>query len=127
MARVLVVDDDVPILNLVAGLMRKRGHAVIAVESAPEALEMLDARSAPDVLVTDVAMPQMTGLELVNAVRERTSLADLPVIFLSARADPVDIQSGQALGATYITKPFVANALFTAIDRALEPADPDTW
>jgi CheY-like chemotaxis protein len=126
-ARVLVVDDDVPILNLVSSLLRKRGHAVIAVESAHEALAVLDTKRAPDVLVTDVAMPQYSGLELVDAIRERASVATLPVIFLSARVDPLDIESGRALGATYLTKPFVARALFAAIDRALQPAEAATW
>lgn len=127
MARILVVDDDVPILNLVSGLLRKRGHAVIAVESATEALATLDTRDPPDVLVSDIAMPTMSGLELVKAVRERTDLDSMPIIFLSARVAPVDIEAGRALGAIYLTKPFVANALFTAIDGALTTADASTW
>lgn len=128
MARVLVVDDDPPILNLVGALLRKRGHQVIAVASPHEALELLDAdgRALPDVLVTDVAMPGLSGLELVNAVRQREGLVDLPVIFLSARVDPLDVESGRALGAVYLTKPFIANALFGAIDRVLEPVG-GTW
>jgi len=126
-ARILVVDDDVPILNLVSGLLRKRGHAVIAVESATEALATLDTRDPPDVLVSDIAMPTMSGLELVKAVRERTDLDSMPIIFLSARVAPVDIEAGRALGAIYLTKPFVANALFTAIDGALTTADASTW
>lgn len=127
MARVLVVDDDVPILNLVSGLLRKRGHAVIAVGSATEALAVLDAGSAPDVLITDVSMPQYRGLELVNEVRERAGLAGLPVLFLSARVDPLDVESGRALGTAYLAKPFAANALFAAVDRVLERAGAPAW
>lgn len=126
MARILVVDDDPPILNLVGAMLRKRGHLVVGVGSPQEAIDLLENREPPDVLVTDVAMPGMSGLELVNTIRQRDGLADLPVIFLSARVDPLDVESGRALGAVYLTKPFIANALFGAIDRVLEPVG-GTW
>lgn len=127
MARILVVDDDPDILGLVGRLLRKRGHLVITVGSPQEALHVLDTKSAPDILVSDVSMPGMTGMELVTQMRTRDSLRDLPVLFLSARADSDDIETGPTLGATYLTQPFIANALFTAIDKVLTPVQEGTW
>ncbi len=125
MARVLIVEDDPDILNLVSTRCRRAGHKVLGVTSGPDALDVLDERSSPDVVVLDVGLPDMTGFELLGKLRERPGLAELPAIFLSARVQPEDIDAGRALGAAYLTKPFVASALLTAIERAL-PSD-DTW
>jgi CheY-like chemotaxis protein len=122
-ARVLVVDDDPDVLALVSHqLSRRGGHQVLQAASGPEALQVLEGRDPPDLAVLDVTMPEMTGLELATALRERyprpTGPA-LPVVFLSARVQPSDVEAGRALGATYLTKPFVGTALLTAVDEAL--------
>jgi CheY-like chemotaxis protein len=67
-------------------------------------------------------MPEMSGLELLAQLRARDGLSDLPAIFLSARVLPEDIAAGQALGASYLTKPFIAAALLRAIEEALVPS-----
>ncbi len=124
MSRVLVVDDDYVIQNLNQLQLRARGHRVVGVESPTEALEVVRGRGAPDVAVLDVMMPEMDGFELLGALRSLDGLAELPVIFLSARVQPHDIAAGRALGAAYLTKPYVAFALLDAIDRSV--AD-DRW
>jgi DNA-binding response OmpR family regulator len=68
-------------------------------------------------------MPGLSGLELLVALRARTDLQRLPAIFLSARILPSDIAAGRALGASYLTKPFVAPALMAAVTAALEPEE----
>ncbi|MGH2826582.1 MAG: response regulator [Actinomycetota bacterium] len=125
MAKALVVEDDTDILNLVVARCRRAGHQVIGVASGQEALEVLDERGDPDVAILDVGLPNMTGLELLEKLRARPGLADLPVIFLSARVQPEEIEAGRALGATYLTKPFVASALLAAIERTI-PSE-DSW
>ncbi len=132
MARVLVVDDDDDLLTLVAHqLGRRGGHQVLKASSGPDALAALEGRDPPDLAVLDVSMPGMTGLELAAALRERfpRSGRPLPVVFLSARVQPSDIEAGEALGATYLTKPFVGTALLTAVDEALAEsgAEPTGW
>jgi CheY-like chemotaxis protein len=119
MARVLVVDDDPDILELVQFRLRKGGHKVVAVGGGPEALEVVQERGAPDVVVLDVSMPEMDGFETLERLRGLDGLDGLPAIFLSARVLPEDVERGRAAGATYLTKPFSAVALLNAIERAV--------
>jgi len=125
MARVLVVDDDPDILELVKLRLHTRGHAVLVASSGPEALELLDGREPPEVAVLDVSMPGMTGFELLERLRQRKGYETIPAIFLSARVQPRDIEQGRALGAQYLTKPFVTTALLKAIERVWQPSA--TW
>ena len=121
MARILAVDDDPQILKLIQFRLERAGHQVLAHSSARSALEALalaPETCTPDLAVLDVMMPEKSGLELCTELRLRPGLENLPVIFLSARVQPADIAAGQAIGATYLTKPFVASALLKAIDLA---------
>ncbi|HUH07212.1 MAG TPA: response regulator [Egibacteraceae bacterium] len=127
MARVLVVDDNEDIRELVARQLRANGHKAVAVGSPSEALAIVDERGAPDVAVLDVAMPEMDGLQLLRELRAREGMSDLPAIFLSARVQEHDIQAGRDLGAIYLTKPFIASALIGAISDLVEPKDAGTW
>ncbi len=125
MARLLVVEDDPDILALVTARCRAAGHKVLSATSGPEALDAL-GDTAPDVAILDIGLPLMTGFELFAELRKREAMETLPVIFLSARVQQDSIDAGRALGATYLTKPFVASALLTAIDKAL-PAAESSW
>jgi DNA-binding response OmpR family regulator len=120
MARILVVDDDRDLRNLVDFRLRKAGHEVLTAGDAADALVIVQARGAPDLAILDVVMPGMSGLELLRALRRREGLAKLPAIFLSARILPADIAAGRKLGAAYLTKPFVAPALLAAVTAALD-------
>jgi DNA-binding response OmpR family regulator len=122
---VLVVEDSEDIQNMVAFRLKKAGHRVLTANNADEALAIVDERGAPDVVVLDVMMPGMNGLELLPELRSRTGRDDLPAIFLSARIQPQDIEAGRSLGATYLTKPFVATALLNAVEAACR--DDDGW
>jgi CheY-like chemotaxis protein len=119
MSRLLVVDDDPVVLSLVQLRLKNGGHRVISVSDPDEALRVVEERGLPDVAVLDVSMPGMTGLELLAQLRQRPGAEQLPAVFLSARVQPQDIEAGRALGAAYLTKPFVASALLAAVDRAL--------
>ena len=128
MARILVVDDDPDLRGLVDFRLRKAGHQVLTALDGPSALALVAARGRPDLAVLDIVMPGMNGLELLRELRGGDGMADLPAIFLSARILPADIEAGRALGATYLTKPFVAPALMAAVDAALNPRTPrDSW
>jgi CheY-like chemotaxis protein len=126
MARVLVVDDDPDLLTLVGLQLRQHGHKVVTADSGREALSTVDELGPPDVAVLDVAMPEMNGLELLQHLRAREGMEELPAIFLSARVGPEDISAGKALGALYLTKPYVMRALLAAIDKLIVPA-PTGW
>jgi CheY-like chemotaxis protein len=126
MARVLVVEDNPQIRELIGIYVKQAGHAVAMAADGAEALAQVEERGAPDLAVMDVVMPGMTGLELLVELRARPGLAQLPAIFLSSRVQPEDIAQGTDLGAAYLTKPFVGSALIATIDKLL-PARSEQW
>ena len=126
MARVLVVDDDPDLLTLVEMQLKHHGHEVSSASSGPDALALVEKSGAPDVAVLDVAMPGMNGLDLLAKLRANDGLRELPAIFLSARVGPEDIAAGTALGASYLTKPYVMSALLAAIEDAMSSREPAT-
>jgi CheY-like chemotaxis protein len=118
MATVLVVeDDDVTRLLLESGL-RAAGHWVRAAASAEEAHVELRTSGTPEVLVTDLFMPGGSGLGLVRTLRDDPLLAEVPVVVLSGRALPGDVERAQALGAVFLTKPLSMPELTAAVDAA---------
>jgi CheY-like chemotaxis protein len=125
MAQILIADDDPDLRGLVEYRLRKAGHEVLAASDGASALAAVGAHGRPDLAVLDVAMPGMSGLELLAALRTRADLRELPAIFLSARILPSDIAAGRALGASYLTKPFVAPSLMAAVAAALGEEQPE--
>jgi two-component system, OmpR family, alkaline phosphatase synthesis response regulator PhoP len=101
---VLIADDDVDILTLVRVRLERSGYTVISARNGVEALQLARDRH-PDLAILDVAMPEMTGLEVTQHMREEK--LDVPVILLTARARDVDVAAGADAGAdVYVTKPF---------------------
>lgn len=129
MAKVLVVDDDDNVRALVENRLRHAGHRVLGAGSADEAYTLVAERGVPDVIVLDVLMPGVSGLELLSRLRQEPASSHLPAVFLSARVQDADIAAGRALGATYLTKPVVISALTAAIEAALLVDQPlaDSW
>jgi CheY-like chemotaxis protein len=125
MAKVLVVEDDEDIRDLIVSRIERDGHSVLAVGDAETALRVVGERGAPDVAVLDISLPKMDGLELCVRLRDDVGQPNLPVVFLTARVNYDDVEAGRSLGATYLTKPVVANALLKAIHRATN--DPRGW
>ena len=117
MARVLVVEDDDDIRNLVTLRLRAGGHQTLAVGDGPAALDLLSQKGAPDVIVLDVGLPGMDGMSLLTAVRDLPGLDALPAIFLTSRVSETDVARGRSMDATYLTKPFIASALLGAVER----------
>ena len=126
MARLLVVDDDPDTVRIITFRLQANGHRVIGATSGHEALATVATRGRPDVVILDVVMPDMTGPALLAELRNQDGMDNLPAIFLSARVLPEQIEAGQALGASYLTKPFVASALLKAVEEAMVPTF-DTW
>ncbi len=122
MARVLVVDDDPDVRTLVELKLRLEGLEVVSVASGEEALAMLSVESF-DLVVLDLMMPGIDGIEVCRRIRERPETADLPVIMLTARAQETDVERGLTVGATdYVTKPFSPRELMLRVRGALRRA-----
>lgn len=104
-AHILAVDDDPINLSVLAGILSAEPYRLTVAYSAQEALELLNTQNW-DLLIADVMMPQMSGYELTQKVREHYSLSELPVLLLTARSQSADIYTGFASGANdYVTKP----------------------
>ena len=105
-ATVLVVDDDPIIQRLLQMNFEMEGYTVVTASDGVEGLER--ARdSSPDLIVLDVMMPRMNGLEVTAALKADDALAGIPILLLSAKAQESDVQAGIQAGAEgYMTKPF---------------------
>ena len=118
MTRVLVVEDDPDIAQLVAHYLEKAGFSTELLTNGHDALSVIAARP-PDVLVLDLMLPQVDGLEICRVVRGNASTAAIPIIMLTARAEESDRIVGLEIGADdYVAKPFSPNELVARI-RAL--------
>jgi DNA-binding response OmpR family regulator len=119
---VLVADDDEDILTLVALRFRRSGLEVILARDGEEALELIQTR-APDAAVLDIAMPKLTGLEVVRRLRDDEATKSLPIVLLTARAAEKDVELGLEAGADeYITKPFSPQDLYACVQSVLATA-----
>jgi DNA-binding response OmpR family regulator len=115
---VLVVDDEEAILELVELHLRKEGLGVYTAGSGEEALQVLRAHQV-DLVVLDLMLPGINGLEVCRRMKASEAGARIPVLMLSARSDETDIVVGLELGADdYVTKPFVPKVLVARV-RAL--------
>jgi CheY-like chemotaxis protein len=116
---VLCADDEEDILALIALRLRRLGCAVITAADGSSALAIAEER-VPDVVVLDVMMPRMTGLEVVEALRANPRLAGVKVVLLSARVQEADRQRGLDAGAdAYLTKPFRFEDLDAVVEKLL--------
>ena len=116
--RVLVVDDDRVIQQLLEVNLELEGYEVVATAAdGKEALEKI-AELKPDLVILDIMMPKMDGLEVCRRLRADPDLAKIPVILLSARAQDMDIREGLEIGASaYLTKPFDPVELLEVVGR----------
>ena len=122
MARIVVADDDADVRMLVALKLESCGHDVVAVENGAVAVERCHS-VRPDLVVLDLMMPGMSGIEACRVIRSDQSIRDIPVILLTARAQSVDVEAGLAAGADdYVTKPFSPRELATRVDSLLAGA-----
>jgi two-component system alkaline phosphatase synthesis response regulator PhoP len=117
--KVLVVDDEVHIIYVVAIKLRNNGYEVISAENGSDALE-LACREKPDIVVTDFQMPVMTGLELVEKLRQNEQTKDVPVIMLTARSFAIENGRKQELRISeFLSKPFSPKDLLRSIEDIL--------
>ncbi|MCP5029051.1 MAG: response regulator, partial [Actinomycetia bacterium] len=114
-ASLLVVDDEPVVRQVVSNQLTAQGFRVTPAASGPEALRLLAERSI-DLVILDVMMPRMSGFEVCRQLRERSSLEELPVIFLTAKNQAEDLVVGLAAGANdYLPKPVSKSELLARV------------
>jgi len=121
-SRILIVEDDRDIAELIRHYLVRAGHSADLLATGSEVLPRLEARR-PDLLVLDLMLPGLHGLEICRMVRAHPDLADLPIIMVTARAQEADRVSGLELGADdYLTKPFSPKELVARVGALLRRA-----
>lgn len=118
---ILVADDDPHIREIICFALEKAGMKTAAVANGVAALQAVERR-APDLIVLDIGMPEMDGLEVCRRLRQRS---DVPVLFLSARDEEIDRILGLEMGGDdYVTKPFSPRELVARVNVILRRARP---
>jgi two-component system chemotaxis sensor kinase CheA len=117
--RVLVVEDSDFFRQLLGPILGAAGYRVTAAPSAAEALRLRESGAMFDVIVSDIAMPDMDGLDFARTVRAGGAWATLPMIALSARAEPRDIEAGRDAGFTDYVAKFQREALISSLQQCL--------
>jgi DNA-binding NtrC family response regulator len=119
MANILIVDDEIDMLETIAYNLERAGHAVVRASSGAEALERLVP--APDLIISDVMMPGIDGLQFCAEVRRRRATALTPFLFVTARGQAGDKYEGLRVGADdYVTKPFNLPDLLARVNGRLQ-------
>ncbi len=120
--RVLVVDDDPVIVELLRINFEIEGFEVLSASDGREGLERARAER-PDLVLSDIMMPRLDGLQLLSELRADPATASLPVVLLSAKAQNAEVQQGLDAGADdYVTKPFDPLELIDRVNAALAKA-----
>lgn len=112
--KIAVVDDDPELLTLITMLLRRIGADSKVFDDGKSFLAFLEV-DTPDLIILDLMLPDIDGFEILRKIRAEPRFTKVPVLILSARADPTSIRRGLENGADgYVTKPYIANSL---IDR----------
>lgn len=121
--RILIAEDNEDVALLMCNVLRNQGYNVYHAVDGLEALDMLKSEM-PDLLITDIAMPRMDGLELMHHVREDETMNHLPIIVVSARVENHERLEGIEAGAeVYIGKPFIVDELLLVVKNTLRQRD----
>ncbi|GAB1536234.1 hypothetical protein ADMFC3_18650 [Geovibrio sp. ADMFC3] len=118
--KILIADDELRLRKVVALHLKKAGFAVLEAGNGKQAMTLAKEHK-PDVIVLDIMMPEMDGLEACEAIKADPELAGIPIILLTAMAEADDIEKGNAAGAEYyLTKPFSPKELIDKINSNLK-------
>lgn len=122
---VLIIDDEVFIRRLIRRMLERTGFNVIEAGSGKQALAVLnDHQSRPDIITCDIAMPDITGFELLQKIKDDPDLAHIPIVMLTAMGQLEEENRAREMGASgYITKPFRADKLKEILNSLVEKID----
>ena len=120
--KILVVDDDPGVIYTVKHGLEglDADYEIITVNSGRKALELLESSEMPDLILLDIMMPEMSGWETYQKIKEIDAVKNIPVVFLTARTDRIAKDAGGFLGEDYIEKPFKVPELKDRLDKILK-------
>ena len=124
-ATVLVVDDDEESIQIISTMLLERGYTIRTARDGRSALESV-RQQQPDVILLDVMMPGLHGMQVLDTLKLDPTSASIPVVMVTARAHDRDLLAGYERGADYyVTKPFTARQIVYAIGLVLGDHAPD--
>jgi DNA-binding response OmpR family regulator len=119
-SKILVIEDEPTLFRLLDHKLKKMGYITVWAKDGEEALELLKSEK-PDLVVSDVMIPYISGLEVLKQAKEDPDTCNIPFILLSAKGQDADILAGLELGSEdYITKPFNPDEVLLKIQRILK-------
>jgi two-component system, OmpR family, phosphate regulon response regulator PhoB len=119
--RILIVEDEKDMQNVMRALLERVGYEIIPAYDVATAVQVLRGKPLPDLILLDLMLPEISGMELLRQIRAKDVFEDLPVIIVSALADPDQIRQGFDLGADrYVTKPAIAHNLIKTVQEVLK-------
>jgi two-component system alkaline phosphatase synthesis response regulator PhoP len=122
MAKILIAEDERDIRDLIAFTLKFAGYDVVTANNGEEAVQ-LAKQELPDLVITDVRMPKMTGYEACKLIKADPTTAHIPVVFLSAKGQEAEVQTGLDSGADeYLLKPFAPDQLTRKVADILAAA-----
>ncbi len=117
--RILICDDDPAILRVLQVNLEVEGYETLLAHHGEEALEVANAEH-PDLIILDIMMPRLDGYQTCERLKADEATKDIPVVFLSAKAQQSDIEKGKSFGVSeYLTKPFDPNDLLDVVERLI--------
>lgn len=117
--RVLVVDDDDPILEIVRHFLEQEGYEVLTAENPDDALFAAHMH-APDAIILDVLLPHMDGFDICTMLQGHEDTRHIPILFLTGTSDPLGrLKAKYAGGSEWVSKPFKKDDLLSALNRML--------
>lgn len=121
-AKVLVVEDDVHLLEGIRDILELDGYAVLTAENGSDGIDVLQQQPVPpDLIVSDIMMPRMDGIQFLKEVRKEDRWLSIPFIYLTAKGERADIHRGMKLGVDdYVIKPYDPSDLLVKIESRLE-------
>jgi DNA-binding response OmpR family regulator len=122
MAKVLVIEDDTHIWKMIEYKLKKDNHELTWANDGLKALDILEkTEPKPDLILSDIMVPYMDGLQILKKIKTNDALKDIPVIMLTSKAQEKDVVKGLELGAyDYMAKPFSPAELLLRVNKALK-------
>ena len=117
MKKILMVDDEADQIYTMKTLLEDSSdeYELIGVENGNKCLQLLKNGALPDLIFLDIMMPQISGWELFNTIKENPEWKNIPIVFLTARTDEVAVNAGKFLGDAFINKPYNADEVLKII------------
>lgn len=118
--KIVIAEDEIEVRNAISLVLELAGYEVFSCEDGKRALECIKA-NLPDIVISDISMPNMNGYQLLRNMKETPDLKDIPVILLTAKDSTKEVLEGWSSGADYyITKPFTSDVLLLSIKHVRE-------